>query len=68
MSPEQTATLFTGGAIWTGNADTDALLVVGGVVRAVGDQARALAAQTAAVDHVNLDGGFETWRHSPAAR
>jgi len=58
MSPEQTATLFSGGAIWTGSADTDALLIVDGIVRAVGNQARALAAQTATVDHVDLDGGF----------
>ena len=58
MPPEQTAALFSGGAIWTGGTDTDALLVVDGLVRAVGDQARALAAQAAAVNHVDLDGGF----------
>lgn len=58
MSPEQTAALFSGGVIWTGSADTDALLIVDGVVRAVGDQARTLASQTATVDHVDLDGGF----------
>ena len=58
MSPEQTATLFSGGAIWTGSADTDALLVVDGVIRAVGDQARTLASEASAVDHVDLDGGF----------
>jgi predicted amidohydrolase YtcJ len=58
MPPEQTATLFSGGTIWTGSADTDALLVVDGVIRAVGDQARTLASQTAAVDRVDLDGGF----------
>jgi len=58
MSPEQAATLFSGGAIWTGSADTDALLVVDGVIRAVGDQARTLASEASAVDHVDLDGGF----------
>ena len=34
------ATLFTGGLVWTGAADTDAVLVVDGVVTAVGDDAR----------------------------
>ena len=51
-----TATLFTGGVIWTGSAgDTDALLVVDGVVRAVGEQARAPAA---GADEVDLAGAF----------
>jgi len=59
MSTEpSTATLFTGGVIWTGSADTDALLVVDGTVRAVGDQARALASSTPSVEQVDLDGGF----------
>jgi predicted amidohydrolase YtcJ len=58
MPPAQAATLFSGGAIWTGSADTDALLVADGVVRAVGAQARTLASQTDAVDYVDLDGGF----------
>ena len=59
MSTERsTATLFTGGVLWTGSADTDALLVVDGTVRAAGDQARALAASTPSVTRVDLDGGF----------
>nr|MCQ3991579.1 amidohydrolase [Klebsiella pneumoniae] len=33
-------TLFTGGTIWTGRGDTDAVLVDGGVVVALGDEAR----------------------------
>src|SRR6185312_11991282 len=47
------ATLFTGGAIWTGRQETDALLVVDGVVTAIGDDARRHTA-----DVVDLDGGF----------
>ena len=39
-----TATFFTGGLIWTGIEDTEAVLVADGVVRAVGDEARAAAA------------------------
>jgi predicted amidohydrolase YtcJ len=59
MSTEPiTATLFTGGVIWTGSADTDAVLVVDGTVRAVGDQAHALASETPSVEQVDLDGGF----------
>jgi predicted amidohydrolase YtcJ len=50
--------LFTGGVIWTGSADVDALLVADGIVRAVGDQARALVSETTSVEHVDLDGGF----------
>jgi len=50
--------LFTGGVIWTGSADVDALLVADGVVRAVGDQAHLLASTTPSVEHVDLDGGF----------
>ena len=51
-----TAVLFTGGVIWTGSAgDTDALLVVDGAVRALGEQARALAA---GAEEVDLDGTF----------
>ena len=47
------ATLFTGGVIWTGREETDALLVVDGAVAAIGDEARRHAATT-----VDLDGGF----------
>ncbi|MDG4663813.1 amidohydrolase [Mycobacterium sp. 236(2023)] len=47
------ATLFTGGAIWTGREVTDALLVVDGLVVATGDDARGRDAVT-----VDLDGGF----------
>ena len=50
-------TLFTGGVIWTGEQDSDALFVDDGVVRAVGDQARELAS-AAGADEVDLDGGF----------
>ncbi|KGI66909.1 amidohydrolase [Mycolicibacterium rufum] len=52
------ATLFTGGVVWTGRhdrADTDAVLVVDGVVAALGDDAKSLGAQAATVD---LAGGF----------
>lgn len=51
-----TATLFTGGTIWTGAADSDALLVIDGTVAAVGEQARADAPSGA--ETVDLDGGF----------
>lgn len=51
-----TATLFTGGVIWAGSGrQTDALLVVDGVVRALGDAARSSAAEA---EEVDLDGGF----------
>ena len=50
-----TATIFTGGVIWTGSAETDALLVADGVVRALGDEAEATAA---GADEVDLSGGF----------
>ncbi|CAN5501793.1 amidohydrolase [soil metagenome] len=50
------ATLFTGGVIWTGQAgDTDAVLIADGVVQAVGEQARARAGDAEVVD---LAGGF----------
>ncbi len=48
--------LFTGGTIWTGTADTDALLVVDGTVRSVGEQARRDVPADAG--RVDLDGGF----------
>ena len=48
------ATLFTGGVIWTGRQDTDALLVVDGVVTGIGDDARRDTADVV----VDLDGGF----------
>lgn len=51
-----TATLFTGGTIWTGaTGDTDALLVVDGKVHAIGEQARALATDS---ENLDLGGGF----------
>ena len=51
-----TATIFTGGVIWTGSVRRhDALLVADGVVRALGDEARSSAA---GADEVDLDGGF----------
>jgi predicted amidohydrolase YtcJ len=49
-------TLFSGGTIWTGSEDVDALLVVDGVVRAVGQQARDSAPTGAQT--VDLGGGF----------
>ncbi|KMO82138.1 amidohydrolase [Mycolicibacterium chubuense] len=49
------ATLFTGGVVWTGDTDTDAVLVVDGVVTALGDDARTQGAQAETVD---LAGGF----------
>jgi predicted amidohydrolase YtcJ len=51
------ATIFRGGTIWTGHHDqtTDALLVVDGVIRAVGESARRM---TDDADEVDLDGGF----------
>ena len=51
-----TAVLFVGGTVWTGTADTDALLVVDGLVRATGDRARAAA--PAGTEAVDLGGGF----------
>ena len=51
-----TATLFTEGTVWTGTADTDAVLVEDGVIRAVGGQARDRAPADAEI--VDLDGGF----------
>ncbi|HKV21265.1 MAG TPA: amidohydrolase [Mycobacterium sp.] len=51
-----TATIFTGGVIWTGSGSvTDALLVTDGVVRATGDEARASAT---GAEEVDLQGGF----------
>ena len=52
------ATLFIGGAVWAGTGlESDALLVVDGVVRALGEQARE---QASGIDckTVDLDGGF----------
>ena len=52
------STLFTNGVVWTGTGtDADALLVTDGVVRALGAQARALAAEIDC-EQVDLDGGF----------
>ncbi len=50
------ATLFTGGTIWTGSRDADALLVSDGVVHAVGDEARDIVPPGA--EKVDLGGGF----------
>lgn len=50
------ATLFSGGTIWTGSRDADALLVSEGVVRALGDDARDTAPPGA--DTIDLGGGF----------
>lgn len=47
------STLFTGGTIWTGDGDTDALLVTDGVVTATGRAAQRDDAQV-----VDLSGGF----------
>ncbi|MEZ0356275.1 amidohydrolase [Mycobacterium sp. SA01] len=52
------STLFTGGVVWTGTGvETEALLVTDGVVRALGDDAREMAAGTDC-EHVDLAGGF----------
>ena len=59
MDTGQTAaTIFTGGVIWTGTEDAEALLVIDGTVHAVGDQAHALASTMQAVESVDLGGGF----------
>jgi len=50
------ALLFIGGTVWTGSAETDAVLVIDGTVTAVGEQARTAAADFAVT--VDLDGGF----------
>ena len=50
-----TATIFTGGVMWTGSGETDALLITDGKVRALGDEARASAS---GADEVDLEGGF----------
>ncbi len=56
MIEQPASTLFAGGTVWTGSADTDAVLVSGGVIRAMGEQARqAAGSDTATVD---LHGGF----------
>jgi predicted amidohydrolase YtcJ len=53
------ATIFRGGTIWTGTGQTtDALLVINGVVEAVGERARRLSPEYFHVDEVDLDGGF----------
>ncbi|HTY26998.1 MAG TPA: amidohydrolase [Mycobacterium sp.] len=52
------ATLFTGGVVWTGTgSESDALLITDGRVRALGQQARDLAAGIDC-ERVDLDGGF----------
>ena len=55
--PRVPSTFFRGGTIWTGvnGQTTDALLVVDGAVRALGEAAHAQAAEA---DDVDLDGGF----------
>lgn len=54
--PWMSATLFRNGTIWTATdlGSTDAVLVVDGVVRALGEDARAAEG----ADVVDLDGGF----------
>ncbi|WP_137145681.1 amidohydrolase [Mycolicibacterium sp. CR10] len=47
------AALFTGGTIWTGDGETDALLVENGTIAAIGNDARGAVADT-----VDLGGGF----------
>ena len=52
------ATLFTGGVVWTGTgSESDALLVTDGVVAAVGGHARSRAAGLEC-EHIDLGGGF----------
>jgi len=48
-------TLFTGGIVWTGAGDTDAVLVTDGTVAAVG---RTAVEQGQDASRVDLDGGF----------
>lgn len=48
-------TLFTGGIVWTGVGDTDAVLVVNGTVVATGAKA---IAEGASAQRIDLDGGF----------
>jgi predicted amidohydrolase YtcJ len=51
-----TSTIFDGGTIWTATGDTsDALLIVDGLVTALGDEARRAADGAQRID---LDGGF----------
>lgn len=50
------ARLFTGGTIWTGSGETDALLVVDGTTAALGLAARERS--SAATNHIDLGGGF----------
>ena len=54
------ATVFHNGAIWTGAPDqtTDAVLVVHGVIEAVGKPVRRAASDVGDVEEVDLDGGF----------
>ena len=47
--------LFTGGIVWTGVGDTDAVLVVDGKVVATGERAET---QGAGAPRIDLDGGF----------
>ncbi len=55
--PKVVATVFRNGTIWTGTPDqtTDAVLVVDGVIDALGEPARRAASD---VEEVDLDGGF----------
>ena len=58
--PMVVATVFHNGAIWTGTPDqtTDAVLVVDGVIEALGEPARRAASDVGDVEEVDLDGGF----------
>ena len=51
-------TLFTGGTVWTGSNDTEAVLVSHGSVQAVGEQACREASADPPADVVDLGGGF----------
>ena len=51
----QESMLFTGGTIWTGSADSDALLVIDGAIHSLGEQARHSA--PADVPVIDLAGG-----------
>lgn len=53
--PSMTGILFTGGDIWTGVCETDAVLVLDGVVIATGEQARRRGSDAKCVD---LQAGF----------
>ncbi|MDT5359980.1 MAG: hypothetical protein QOC69_1742, partial [Mycobacterium sp.] len=55
-----TATVFRNGTIWTGSSEpaTDALLVIDGVIAALGEGAVRQAADLSGATEIDLEGGF----------